>query len=289
MITDIFGNKRYKLGLHIHTSISDGRVSPEESALIYKNARYDAVAFTDHWLFGEEREIDGLRIFSGCEYNIGNADTTKEVMHIVGLFMETDPCIPSNATKQQVIDAIKNVGGLAILAHPAWSLNTPEEIMSLSGFDALEIYNTVSGANQSFRPYSGIIVDILANKGFVLPLVATDDTHFYSGEDETKSYIMLKCDELTRENVKQAIKSGDFYATQGPELHTKVEDGKVIVDCSPCSAIRVITNSAYSKDRVLKGNNLTHYEYLVKEHEKWVRVEVEDLENKTAWSNVFVL
>ena len=48
MIKDTFGNKWYKLGLHIHTTVSDGVVSPEESAHIYKENGFDAIAFTDH-------------------------------------------------------------------------------------------------------------------------------------------------------------------------------------------------------------------------------------------------
>lgn len=289
MITDIFGEKRYKIGLHIHTNISDGRVSPEESAAMYKKAGYDAVAFTDHWLYGSERKIDGLKIFSGCEYNLGKADTTQGVMHIVGVGMKYAPDLTEDATKQQVIDGILNAGGLAILAHPYWSLNSAEDIMSLKGFDALEIYNTVSGVNQSFRAYSGAITDLLANKGFFLPLVATDDTHFYNGEDQTKSYIMVKCDELKIESVIDAIRKKEFYATQGPELHVKIEKGKIKIVCSPCSVIRVVTNSAYSKDRVVKGENLTEFEYVIKDYEKWARIEIEDSEKRTAWSNIFVL
>ena len=252
MIKDSFGNKWYKLGLHIHTTISDGCATPEESAHIYKEKDFDAIVFADHWCYGEEKEIDGLKIFSGCEYNLGAADTIKGVMHIVGFGMERDPGLTEDAPRQKVIDSIHDCAGAAILAHPYWSLNTPEEIMQLEGFDALEIYNTVSGVNQSFRAYSGAITDLLANKGYTLPLIATDDTHFYKGE-ETKSYIMVKCDELTKDNVIKAIRNKDFYATQGPELSVKCENGVVSVTCSPCSIIRAVTNSAYCKDRVIRG------------------------------------
>lgn len=287
MVKDIFGNKWYKLGLHIHTTISDGRLLPEESAHVYKEKGFDAIVFTDHWCYGEEKEIDGLKIFSGCEYNLGAADTIEGVMHIVGVGMEYDPALSKDATRQEVIDSIHASGGLAILAHPYWSLNTPEEIMSLKGFDTLEIYNTVSGVNQSFRAYSGVITDLLANKGYTLPLIATDDTHFYNGE-ETKSYIMVKCDELTKDSVITAIRNKDFYATQGPELNVIVKNGMITVSCSPCSVIRVITNSAYCKDRVIRGENLTEFQYKIKEHERWARVEVEDKEGNTAWSNIYV-
>ena len=85
MYKDMYGNIRYKVGLHIHTTESDGKVSPEESARIYKEAGFDAIAITDHWKYHGEDEISGLKILSGCEYNMGASDTSVDVMHIVGV------------------------------------------------------------------------------------------------------------------------------------------------------------------------------------------------------------
>ena len=66
MYTDKSGKIWYKVGLHIHTTLSDGRKSPEEVVQIYKNAGYDAIAITDHWKYYPESEIDVLTIISGC-------------------------------------------------------------------------------------------------------------------------------------------------------------------------------------------------------------------------------
>ena len=60
MYTDIFGNRRYKINLHTHTTVSDGHRTPAEAAKIYKNAGYDAIALTDHWIFNEGTELEGL-------------------------------------------------------------------------------------------------------------------------------------------------------------------------------------------------------------------------------------
>lgn len=290
MFKDMFGNTRYKIGLHIHTTISDGHVSPEESARIYKEAGFDAIAITDHWKYHAADELSGLPILSGCEYNLGASDTAVDVMHIVGVGMDTAPELTKDtASRQDVIDAVNAAGGIAILAHPAWSLNTPEHAEALSGFAAVEIYNTVSNVNQSSRPYSGYFVDLLANRGTTYPLIATDDTHYYDGNDDTKSYIMVKADTLSREDILNAVRNGDFYATQGPELHVLREGDKIIADCSPCIMIDFLSNAAWGPDRITRGENLTHAEYQIKAHDKWVRVEVHDENNNYAWSNIIVI
>ena len=290
MFQDMFGNPRLKVGLHIHTTISDGRQSPEEAARIYKAAGFDAIAFTDHWKYGAAQQLEGLTILSGCEYNLGGKDTAVDVMHIVGVGMTEDPQVDRRtATRQETIDAIKGKGGIAILAHPAWSLNTPAHALALKGFDATEIYNTVSNVNQSSRPYSGYFVDLLANEGVAYPLLAADDVHYYAGEDETKSYIMVKTAENTREAILDAVRNGDFYATQGPELHVRREGEKVIVDCSPCMKIDVLSNSSWCPDKITRGIGLIHAEYKLKDWDKWVRVEVLDETGNYAWSNVIML
>ena len=38
----------YKANLHCHTTVSDGRFSPEEIKKLYKEKGYNVVAFTDH-------------------------------------------------------------------------------------------------------------------------------------------------------------------------------------------------------------------------------------------------
>lgn len=287
MHLDMFGNVRYKVGLHTHTTLSDGHETPESAAGIYKAAGYDAIAITDHWKYFAEGDLCGLKVISGCEYNLGTHDTFAGVMHIVGVGMKEDPCIcRETATRQEVIDAIRAKGGLAVLAHPAWSLNTPEEAKALSGFDATEIYNTVSDKGMSSRPYSGYFVDLLANMGVSYPLIAVDDTHIYQGVDDTKSYIMVKAGDGSVDSILEAVRQGDFYATQGPELHVRREGDKLIADCSPCVTIDFLSNSSWVGDKMTRGTGLTHAEYTIKPWEKWVRVEVCDADGNFAWSNI---
>ena len=290
MLKDKFGENWYKVGLHIHTTLSDGLLTPEEVAIRYKNAGFDAIAITDHWKYHGEDEICGLKIISGCEYNLGSSDTSVDVMHIVGIGMKTEPDIsPTNTPRQEVIDKIIASGGMTILAHPAWSLNTLQDIKQLRGFSMLEIYNSVSNAHLSSRPYSGYIVDVLANNGIVYPLIATDDAHYYDGSDDTKSYIMVNSKSDLPDDILEAIRKQKFYSTQGPQLYVKREGDKIIADCSKCVMIDFLTNASITLDKAVRGKNLTHAEYTIKEYEKWARVEVHDSNGNYAWSNIIIL
>lgn len=67
MTTDMFGRPRMKINLHLHTTESDGRKTPEEAAAIYREAGYDILAITDHWKYRKSGEIGGLRILGGAE------------------------------------------------------------------------------------------------------------------------------------------------------------------------------------------------------------------------------
>ena len=289
MLTDRFGDTYYKVGLHIHTTLSDGAKTPEEVAREYAADGYDAIALTDHWHYGESRTVEGLTVLSGCEYNLGGGDTSLDTMHIIGIGMKHAPRLTPSHTRQQVVDAINSEGGIAVLGHPNWSLNGVEDLANLSGVAATEIYNAVSEAHNSLRAYSDYFVDRCANRGMYPYLLATDDSHYYDGSDNRRGWVMVKAADGGENALLDALRRGDFYATQGPWLHAERQGDKIVIDCSPCSVIGTLSNASYANERVLRGENLTHFEYTLKPLEKWVRVEVHDADCKYAWSNTFVI
>ena len=307
MFTDITGKARLKLGLHTHTTLSDGHKTPAEVAAIYKAAGYDAIALTDHWVYGEGGKLEGLCILSGCEYNVSGVDEwtgVLETYHIVGIGMTRDPALPEDYPHnldgrirdrvRHIVAEIRAAGGLAVLAHPAWSLNTPEQILGCGDFDATEIYNSVSDWGMSDRPYSGLIVDQIATYGMHLPLLATDDTHYYEGE-EGRGFIMVEADaveaaENTAHGIAQAIREGKFYASQGPEIHLERIDAQTLrLTCSPVEKIVFLSNIVWTRGRVVRGEDLTEATYTVRPGETFVRAEVTDKDGKCAWSQIISL
>lgn len=290
MITGKDGRTYYKVALHIHTTDSDGKNTKSEVVDEYRSRGYDAIAFTDHWRVDLGGMTDGMLIIPGCEYNTGAAETmTEGVMHILGLGMKTDPETPRDATRQQIVDGITTCGGIAVLAHPAWSLNTVADIQELHGIEATEIYNAVSEAHESLRAYSDEYVDLVANAKIYPKLLATDDAHFYDGSDTCRGYVMVCAEALTSDAIISAIRNGDFFASQGPELYARREGDKIIIDTSPCSIISALSNLSWASERTARGENVCHFEYKIKPLDRWVRIEARDADGKRAWSNIFVI
>lgn len=290
MYTDMLGKPRMKINLHMHTTHSDGRISPEEAVAVYKAAGYDAVALTDHWTFTPSGTIDGMRILSGAEYNTVGGDAGIGVYHILALGCKEPPALTRGCSLQEITDEIIRCGGLPVLAHPAWSVNTPEQGLALKNIDVTEIYNSVSDAHESSRPYSGYFVDACACHGKQYSLLATDDVHYYDGSDETKAWIMLECSaDASDDEILDAIRNRRFYATQGPEVHIWREGDTVKVRCSPVSRISMFSNAAWSRGGCVKGENLTEHTYQLLPWQTFVRAEVTDAEGNCAWSSILDL
>lgn len=280
--------KVYRINLHMHTTDSDGKLTPEEAVRFYRDAGYDAVAITDHWKVGMTREIDGFPVFAGCEYNFGGNDTAGEgVYHVVALCYERDPGVTKQDSVQTCVDKIHAAGGIAVLGHPAWSVNLPEKVKEIRGFDATEIHNSVSGEGESSRPYSGAFVDMMAAYGVYYPLLSTDDVHYYKA-DGACGAILVSMPELSGEALKEAIRSANFYAVKGgidaPEMHITREENTVHLSCSPVSEINIFSNAAWKKGRHVKGKDLTGTSYTFSDEERHLRFEITDDCGRTAYS-----
>ena len=271
--------------LHMHTTRSDGRLSYEDAVARYEQAGYDFIAVTDHWVRSESgTTAGGMLLLSGCEYNIG--ETVQEgVYHIVGVGMERAPALErTEKSPQRIIDEIRAAGGVAILAHPAWSLNSAEDVARLTGLCGTEIYNTTSAVPPNVRPYSGLFVDQLASLGVLLPCMGADDAHRYVN-DATVCSIMVHAREKSHEAIMEAIRAGDFYATMGPSVALTVEDGEAVVTCSPAVQVEFHSDAVWNDKRVTQGEGITTARCRLLPFETFVRAEVVDSEGRRAFSS----
>lgn len=281
--------KWFKGNMHAHTTISDGSRAPEEVIELYRAKDYDFLALTDHRKMSYAHTDGNMLLIGGVELDYMLAD---QCIHIVGIGLDRAPQLKDmrGANAQEGIDAINAAGGIAILAHPSWSLNTLSQTMPLTGLAAMEIYNSTSGTPwNAARADASQFVDLTYTHGKFTPVVASDDAHTYTGE-HTRSFTCVNAAECTPEAIKSAIRAGRMFASQGPRFaQIEYSDGIIKVDCTPVKRVIFYSNMFWSGQRTFEGEALTHIEYPVKSGEKYVRVQLDDGEGNSAWSGAILM
>lgn len=308
----------FKGNMHMHTTVSDGVLDPVEAISVYREAGYDFIAITDHRKVGYPWQDDDFLILPGVEWDTGDAINVP-VYHILGIGMTRETAdfyrgapyegAPIGHVRggiwaegrrgsrryhphpQAVIDAIRSSGGIAILAHPAWSVMSPEEIYDLHGLAGAEIFNSVSG--YPFNPgrdEASYYWDIWAKNGKLMNAVAGDDAHHYNGE-HTKAFTMVNAPSLRADDIMEALKRGNFYASTGPKFRSidlDMDTGVVTVECSrDVEAVVFKSNTPWPDGGYREINGSGRASYRLMYEDRFVRIELIDRDGKKAWSSPF--
>jgi hypothetical protein len=277
----------YKTNLHTHSTTSDGKSPLADVVKTYRGLGYQVLAITDH---EKTNDVNGYSdanfiLMSGMETH-PKCHTASTRFHLVCLNLPAGFVMPKELEAQQRIDLVNKVGGEVIFAHPYWSGHTINEIAPLKNIIGLEVYNTTCadcGKSTSSVHWD----DMLAAKKYIAGF-ANDDAHDMN--EAGGGWIMLKAPTLTLEAVMNAIKTGCFYATTGPEIKDfRIADDKVYITCSPAKEIRFIDNGHGGRIIRAKGTELlTKFEMKIRKS-NCVRAEVVDVNDKVAWTNPIII
>ena len=276
-----------KANFHCHTTESDGRLDPESAAGFYESAGYDVLAITDHRTVTLLPSNDKLLLIPGIEIDYV---LPGQWVHILGIGMDASAGGKWNrfGTPQEGIDLIRKLGGLAVLAHPAWSLNTPEFMRSLTGLSGVEIWNSVSTLPlNADRADSSSLRDVTwASGGELLPVYANDDSHPYKDEAGVAA-TMVQAEKKTVPAVMEALRLGRFYATTGPQIYQieNKNNQEIIVHCSPAESIIFYSDSPWAAGRTVIRSGITECNYFIQKNDHFVRIEVRDAAGRKAWSS----
>lgn len=255
--------KFYKANLHCHTTVSDGKMTPEQVKEHYLKNGYNIVAFTDHSKYVWHKELlseDFLPI-GGVEAAFTCLDPDVKPLkfklcHIN--FWARDPenavYIPESfaydvGVINRYIAQMKKLGWMCGLNHPAWSLQTSEEVNALVGLDTFEVYNHGSDVLHNNGQTQGHWARFL-NNGNRAYAVATDDNHcgydkngtVGPANDTLGGYISISMPSLTYENFFKAFEKGSFYASTGvviKELYIDTDTDEIVLSTSPVKQIIV--------------------------------------------------
>jgi predicted metal-dependent phosphoesterase TrpH len=285
--------------LHTHSALSDGALEPKAVVDAYRNAGYDFMQLSEHFIGNFDFPIADTRGFRSNTFTtlIGaelHAPETAvgELWHIVAAGLPLDfPRNRDGETGAQVARRAHEAGAFIGIAHPAWSQLTMEDGRAIDCAHAVEIYNH-GCAVENDRGDGWYLLDQMLTEGHRLTAFATDDAHFKS-PDHFGGWVHVKAESLDPDALLTSLKKGLYYSSMGPQIHAVEMNGKEIsIACSPVDTItvlcgtsrtalrngRAITEASFDLSKLEKG-------WLLKKQSAWFRVVVIDNGGKRAWSN----
>lgn len=280
--------------LHSHSTLSDGNKSPEQVCQLYREAGYDFISLTDHFMEKYSFPLADTRAYrnGGFTTILGaelHTDQTEfgSVWHILanGLPLDFAPPTPDESAAHLAARALE-AGAFVSVAHPHWYALTEQDIESLGLVDAIEIYNGVA-IDANDRADSWYLADVMLGRGHRYAVCATDDYHgkeFRS--DFMRGWVWVKSETLTPESLLAALKAGAYYSSTGPQIFdVQVISGqKAYIRCSPVDRI-LITGKASAGSQAY-GHGITEAEIDLRHLQSpYCRVTVRDSYGERAWSN----
>ena len=206
--------KQFKANLHCHSTLSDGKLTPQALKDAYKSNGYSILSITDHerphdhtamsdpdflLLTGYEayirpdpmcrydvfsRELH-LNLFARDPHNVDlicyNAPYVKYVLNPVE--RAAMPRYGSRETRQYTAEYINRFiqtamedGYLVTLNHPVWSMEDFSELFRYNGFFSMEICN-YSAFQSGLNEYNTCLYDMMLRRGKRIFAHSADDNH----------------------------------------------------------------------------------------------------------------
>ncbi|UCB42248.1 MAG: PHP domain-containing protein [Dehalococcoidales bacterium] len=281
--------KWFKGNLHMHTTLSDGRLTLAEACALYAERGYDFISITDHrvpFVGAESGEQFPIMILDGIE--LDGRDDQGSGYHAVcigdvgGISRDMD--------LTEAMEKARAQGCFLIWAHPYASNNTVAEGLR-HGFHGLEIYNHSCevglGKGQSTYHWDSILrqqIDMLG--------LATDDNHFFDGlPTQVGGWVMVNATELSPEGILASIRQGNFYSSSGPEFKSiYIEKGnRVVAETSPIVHARLAGPGGAGKWKAeVDLSNVTVSHFRIPDDWPYARLEIADAFGGKAWSNTLL-
>lgn len=297
-----------RCALHVHTTESDGWLTPPVQRRYHAWAGYDVLSITDHDRSTPEPPgEDDLLVVGGTELSL-TAPKSGGPLHLLGIGITSQPEVDRDATLGEAARAVRAAGGLPYLAHPVWSGLWTDEVDGIGDCAGVEIFNASSAVEQD-RGHSDTHTDIWLTMGHRLNMIATDDTH-YPGFDAFRAWTMVHARERTRDAVVAALAAGRSYATTGPRITgMTLEDGILTVHTTPVTTIAALANPPYgaqvragshevtyrarrlrtadgqAAEGIVDGEHLTGAVFAWAPGVHYARIQITDDRGRKAWSN----
>lgn len=205
--------KQYKANLHSHTTLSDGKKTPQELKEMYKRKGYSILAITDHEVPRNHSDLndEDFMAITGYESYIRQTETGRSNVYLSEIHLNLFARQPENETMicydpryckylsdeeqealtkagsqhpreysreyiNEFIRTAKENGYLVSYNHPYWSMESEADILAYEGYFSMEMCNYASHVTNHLE-YNAALYDkmLLAEKRVFCH--GSDDNH----------------------------------------------------------------------------------------------------------------
>ena len=315
----------YKANLHCHSTISDGKLTPEEIKQAYLAEGYSVVAFTDHEVLIPHPELtdEHFLALNGYELSVSepapvggtwknaltchlgfiakSPEITRPVCFNKNYAVSGKASVPLVDYDRSVPDYVRTYnpecinemlkkgregGFYMIYNHPGWSMESAENYCHYRGMDAMEIVN-YGCLVAGYEDCNPKVYDEMLFSCGKLSCVAADDNHNRI-DDSCGGFVCIKAEKLEYRAVMDALEKQHFYASTGPKIHSLYyEDGKVYITCD--NAVKITANHGIRQAQAAYPENgaLTSAVFAFVPEQKYIRITVTDATGKQAFTNAY--
>lgn len=277
----------FKTNLHTHTTISDGKQTPQEVKEIYKAKGYQVLCLTDHNVMVDHSAMNepDFLMLTGMELNYNHENyrpkfdgktyhfnliakrpdnvwtpwnvrrTNPEALEYNKLMACENMDIRHEVDATNAMIAKANEKGFLVMYnHPTWSCHSYPDYAPLKGLWGVEVRNT-DCYNAGIDENNARVWRDLLNLGNRIYPVGSDDAH--KVEDMGGSWIMVGAEKLAYSSVIDALEKGDFYMSCGPEIFDlTIEENVVKITCSDARFVSLNNHGRFTR-RVAAEENKT--------------------------------
>ena len=224
----------YKGNTHAHTVLcGHADSSPEAVAKWYHDHGYQFLVLSEHNIFIDPATVElpencreDFILIPGEEITGSKRvhSTAVNVNHLIDWTFESESIAE---IIQDHLDRTTEAGGQHILNHPTYRYAvTAEDMKQVSDLRLFELHNghpnTVRHTHDvdPGRVTTEDMWDDMLTSGMVVYGVSSDDTHTLKefgreASNPGRGWVMVRSSELTPDSITAALRSGEFYATNG--------------------------------------------------------------------------
>ena len=207
-------NKTYKCNFHAHSiawkGITNGHNSSQDLTKAYKDQGYTVAGISNYHCITDSINSNSPVYIPVYEHGINIFKS-----HLLGIEPRKPsyfdfPLWQNTSQKQQIINDIRNNGGLVTIAHPKFmDGHTLEDLAQLTNYQFVEVLNHYRISDEYW--------DAALTAGRLVYGIGNDDTHDINNEPTFRMWTEVYADAPTKDGILDAMVKGKSYAVHAFE------------------------------------------------------------------------